>query len=272
MPRKSFYTILTEAVSDITDHGFDSQKRINEWMELLRDSAEAALTSKRTMDKMLRDGLTSIYRRLIDQGQIIQRHPGVNLRTIKDIKPALRAELDRRIMASADLITLNREVAVNKTLARFSGWSTSIPKGGVENSKKTKTKKEIRKALASLPFEERRVLIDQGQKLAASLSEIVANDGGAIAGIWHSRWRQQNYDYREQHKERDGEIYLVRDSWAAKAGLVKGKYYDQVEGVAELPFCRCYMTWLHGLGSLPKSSLTTKGVERLKEAREKATA
>ena len=240
--KKSFYSVLSDALDDVIENGFDSAKRIDDWMDALREAAEATLTSRRTMEKMLRNALASIYRRMIDDGMVLKHHPGVSLFTIKNLTPSLRAELDRRIMASAELIKLNREAAIQKTLQRFSGWSTSIPKGGTQAANKKKTKKEIRKALASLPFEERRVLIDQGQKFAASINDIVARDGGAIAGQWVSHWRQSGYNYREDHKERDGEIYLFRDSWASKAGLVKAGaagYADKITQPAEEPFCRC---------------------------------
>src|SRR5207247_2394734 len=105
---------------------------------------------------------------------------------IDQIKPALHAELERRIMASADLIKLNRKAAIEKTVQRFSGWATSVPPGGTRATDKKKEKDSIKKSLKSLPFEERRVIIDQSHKFVANLNEIVAKDGGAIAGRWHS--------------------------------------------------------------------------------------
>ena len=270
MPRKSFYSVLSEAIEDVSTSGFDTQKRILDWMKALEEAAEATLTSRRTMERMLRDALKAIYKRLVEKGGVLKYHPGVARYTLQKIKPSLRAELDRRIMASAELIKLNRETAIQKTLQRFSGWSTSIPKGGSDAVKKPKAKQEIKKALASLPFEERRVLIDQGHKLIAAISDIVAIDGGAIAAIWHSHWRQAGYDYREPHKERDGQVYLIRDTWASKAGYVKtGKvgYADKITQPGEEVFCRCYWSWLYNLRDLPFSMLTQKGKDKLREVR-----
>jgi len=45
--------------------------------------------------------------------------------------------------------------------------------------------------------------------------------GAAIALIWHSNWRQAGYDYREDHKERDLEIYTLRPNWALERGFMK---------------------------------------------------
>jgi hypothetical protein len=184
------------------------------------------------------------------------------------VKPHLHAELDRRIKAGVNLIKLNREQAIPRAMQRFEGWATSVPPGGVSGEKRAKVKETVKKSLKQLPFEERRVAIDQGNKMISALSEIIASDGGAIAGIWKSKYRQQNYDYREDHKERDGKFYLIRDSWAHRAGLVKrGKvgYYDEVDAVGQLPFCQCHMVWIYDLRSLPDDMLTKEGRRKLVE-------
>lgn len=272
MARSEFYRVVDEAIADLSTHGFDSMDRVAYWEEQLRVAAERAMVSPVRMEQMLREALAAIFHRLVDRGGIVKFHSGVERWKIDKIKPSLRAELDRRIMASANLIRLNRREAINKTLSRFSGWATSIPKGGSDAVDKRKTKQDVRKSLAQLPFVERRVLIDQGHKLSASLNEIVAKDGDAIALRWHSNWRQQGYDFREDHKERDGQIYLMRDNWAQAKGLVKvgpSGYYDKITAVAEEPFCRCYAEFLYNLRSLPKEMLTKKGQDALTEARER---
>jgi hypothetical protein len=272
MPSKAtFYSVLTDAINDLAEHGYDSAERVAQWTEAIREAANAMLVSPRAMDRMLREGLVSIYKRMVDNGEIVKYHPGIPRFTIDRLKHSMRSELDRRLMASADLINLNREASVQRTIQRFQGWATSIPKGGSDAVRKTETKKELRKALASLPFEERRVIIDQGHKLVASISEIIANDGGALAGVWHSNWRQRNYNYREDHKERDGEVYVLRGNWALRAGLMKAGragYYDKITSVGEEVFCRCYMIFLYHLRSLPTDMITERGRQKLKEAQE----
>ncbi len=273
--RTSFYKVVDEAIADLTANGFDSVERVAYWEDRLRVAAEQAMTSPVRMEQMLRESLAAIFHRMVDRGGIVKFHSGVARYTIDKIKPSLRAELDRRILASANLIRLNRREAINKTLSRFSGWATSLPKGGSDTVDKRKTKQDVRKSLAQLPFVERRVLVDQGHKLTASLNDIVAKDGGAIALRWHSNWRQPGYDFREDHKERDGHIYLIRDNWAQAKGLVKvgpAGYYDQITAVGEEVLCRCYAEFLYNLRSLPKAMLTKKGQDALSEAREKIGA
>jgi hypothetical protein len=271
---QTFQEVLAAAIADLVESGYDSAERIERWMRELRLAAERSLISAASLEQQLRDGLAAVYRRMVDQGGALRYNPGVERFTLEKLRPALRSELDRRILASANLIKLNRAQAIDKTLQRFQGWSTSIPKGGVSGESRAEVKANVRKSLASLPFEERRVLIDQGHKLTAAISEIIAADGGAIAANWVSHYTQAGYDFREDHKERDyrqtGQPFLVRDSWAHRAGLVKkGKigYYDEVTAVGQEPFCRCYVTWLYALRDLPPEMLTAKGKAALASVR-----
>lgn len=275
MPRpgdkpRTFRETLDDAIEDITANGFDSIERIERWTRALRLAAERSLISPKALEEQMREGLAAIYRRMVERGGIFKYNPGAERFTLERVRPHLRAELDRRIMASANLIKLNRAQAIESTLRRFEGWSTSIPPGGVSGEKRAKIKTDVRKALSSLPFEERRVLVDQGHKLTSALSETMAKGGGAIAGRWRSNWRQPGYDYREDHRERDGEIYVVRGSWAHAQGLIRrgaGGYTDEITAPGQEVFCRCYFVWLYTLGDLPEDMLTAKGRGMLQTVR-----
>lgn len=267
---ESFYDVLTRAVLDMTEFGYDSVDRVAMWLQRLKEAARRSLVPEATLDATLKATLRAVYRSKIERGGILKQHPGIGRFTLQQVAPRLRAELDRRIVASAGLIKLNRTRAIEDTLQRFSGWATSIPAGGTDAASRRAVKDQIRKPLASLPFRERRVLVDQGHKFAANLSNILATDGGAIALIWHSNWRQLNYDYREDHKERDLKVYMLRDNWAQRAGLVKAGaagYYDQVTAVGEEVFCRCFAQYLYSLRSLPADMLTAKGRIELERVR-----
>ena len=271
----SFQEVLNAAISDIAEYGFDSIERIDGWKRKLEHAANESLMSSISMEQKLRDGLAKVYRQAIDKGGIFKHHPGVERFTIERIKPQLRSELDRRIMASASLIKINRQQAIAKTLQRFEGWSTSIPAGGVSAEKRSEVKANTRKALKQLPFEERRVLIDQSSKLISAINDMVASESGAIAGAWVSHWRRAGYQFRPDHKERDGKVYLIRDSWADKAGLVKpGKngYVDDITAPAQEVYCQCYYRYLYAISALPDDMLTVKGKAKLAEVRQKIQA
>lgn len=276
MPRTFSYTeVVNAAIADMLKHGFDSIERVAFWESKLKSALATYGLSNTKADEMLRRGLTDIYKRYVERNQLAEFHPGVSRFTIENLKPKMRAELDRRIMASTSLIRLNRSRMVEQTLQRFSGWATSIPAGGASKQAKTE-RKRLKKSLTSLKFEERRLLIDQGHKLRSSISEIVAEDGQAIAGYWHSHWREPDYDYREDHKQRDGKAFLLKESWARERGLVKpgkmGFYGDPLTKCGEEPYCRCVMRWVYNLRDLPPDMLTAKGKKELEAARAKLRA
>ena len=170
----SFNDVLTQAINEIADRGYDSPERIAYWQERLKRAAEQTMRPKAVVTAMLREALASIYRRLVEKRGVLKFHQGVSTFTLERVRPQLRAEFDRRIVAAAGLIVLHRERAIQETLQRFAGWSTSIPRGGSKQVDKRETKARIRKSIANEPFEERRLLIDQGHKLTAAVSQTLA--------------------------------------------------------------------------------------------------
>lgn len=272
---KSLYEVITDAVRDLTEHGFDSQRRVDEWMARIEAAAHRTMTRPDRLEALLRDTLKGLYARLVEGGRVARMHPGVSTFTLRQVKPKLRAELERRIMTSADLIKLNREQSIGKTLQRFQGWATSVPAGGSRVTDKREVKYDVGKALKQLPFEERRVIIDQGHKLTASINDVIAKDGGAIAMRWHSHWRELNYNYRKDHKARDEKVYLIRGSWAHEKGFVKpgpAGYLDEITQPAEEPFCRCFGSYIYSVRKLPEDMVTEKGREAMEAARAKVRA
>ena len=257
--RRTVFEVITEAVRDFEIHGYDSQRRLDVWLERIRAAAYDSLMSPERVAEMVNDGLAAIYTKAVERGGLLRLHPGVSRFTLERIKPKLRAELDRRILASANLIKMNRAAAVNTVLQRFAGWSTSIPAGGSEAIDKVTVKTDLRKSIADLPYVERRVAIDQGHKLSSAVSSIVAADGGAIAAVWHSHFRQAGYNYRPDHKQRDGRTYAIRESWAMQRGLMKvGRdgYTDDLTQPGEEVFCRCNYRYVYALRDLPPEMIT----------------
>jgi hypothetical protein len=265
----SFYEVITEAVADIVAHGFDSQKRVDDWIKKIRYAAISSLVPQMEMEEAVKNTMKNLYQRMVVKHGILQYHPGVSKFTIDMVKPKLRNELDRAIAANAGLIKMNREAAVESTLRRFAGWSTSVPAGGTDVTQRQVIKSNIRKSLAQLPFEERRVAIDQGHKFVSSLNRIIAVDQGALGAIWHSHWRQPGYRYRPDHKERDMHFYVVRGNQAIEKGLMKvgpDGYTDQITQPAEECFCRCNYQYVYNLLSIPEYLLTEKGRKVLEKA------
>src|SRR5271168_2501320 len=186
----TFYEVLTQAVSEFSTNGFEGEEQLAEWVRRIREAAERDMVDPRTLEAEMAASFRTIFDNMVDKGGILRYHDGLPAWRLAQLKPRLRPLLDRRVMANADLIKLNRTRAIETTMQRFSGWATSIPAGGSKVVDKVETKTNIRKALSRLPFEERRVLIDQGHKFVSDLNGIIARDGGAIAGEWHSHFRQ----------------------------------------------------------------------------------
>jgi hypothetical protein len=259
----TFRRILKAAVDDFAARGFVSEQQVTYWMALLRNAAEREIGSESKMAEDVRRALGAVFQRAVRGGRVAERVPEVGKYTIAMIEPRLRAELDRRILASLDLIKLRRKETIEKTLRRFSGWTTSIPAGGRGVIDKREVRANIGKDLQTVRWERRRVEIDQGHKLVANIAAVVAEQNGAIAGRWRSNWRQAGYDYREDHKGRDGRIWIVRNSWAVEQGLVSRStpYLDTISQPAQEPFCRCWWEWILSPRRLPKDLLTRKGRE-----------
>lgn len=268
--RESFQRVITEAVNDLLEHGYDSKERVDQWLERIRRAATASLIPEATLIEQLRSTLRRVFSRSTEPARLLRFHRGVSAYTLEQVKPRLRAELDRRILAAADLIRLNREASKQRTLQRFAGWATSIPIGGTEAAKHQEVKQNIKRSIAGLPFEERRVIIDQGLKLSSAINEIVAVDGGAIAGIWRHVKEGGGYQARPEHVARDGKIFVVRDNWALREGFIKlagHQYIDEIERPAELIYCRCWYEMLYALRDLPEEMLTEEGREALVKIR-----
>ena len=263
MKPASFKELLREALQFFSANGYTSEADLQDWLLRLHRALEQELPSDDATRRELASILATIYKREVDRSGVIKRVPGVSRYTLDRISPTLRAELDRRIFAGVDLIKLNRAEAVQKTLKRFSGWTSSVPKGGSPTTDLRAVATEIGKPTAELKFQRRRVAVDQGHKLSAAISHVVAMGNGAIAGIWHDRGEQDHgYDARPEHLARSGTTFLVRDSWGMTEGLMKKAgltYYDEIDQVAQLPFCSCYMTWIVSPRELPPENLTAKG-------------
>lgn len=276
MAEPSYYAVLTAAINAVAVEGYTSQEFIDHWADQLRRAAERSMRSQAEIDAAVRDALASIFRRQVDQAGVLRRVPGVSAYTLQRMRPELHAELGRRIAASLDLIKLNREEAIEKQTRRFKGWATSIPAGGSETVDRVQEKTDIRKSLASMDFNSRRVVVDQSHKLFNAINTTVAVNGGAIGAVWQSHKYQQHYRGRPAHDARDGTFWLLKGSWADETGLVKpikaGQYTETIEQPGEFVFCRCAWIWKMSLRSIPPECLTEKGREALAEAKRKVMA
>lgn len=262
----SLSEVLAEAVRHFSTHGYTEPSELDSWMAHIRAALMDSEAKKKPPTQMAEAALRAVYAKTIRGAA--KYHKGIERYTIENVAPRLRPLLSARIMASADLIKLNREQALETTLRRFAGWASSQPPGGSPEGI-AEARKHIGKRLQQASYEERRMLIDQGHKLIAAVNQTVAEGSGAIAAQWH-HVHQANYDARPEHVARDDRIYLIRDSWAHSEGLVKpGKYgyTDEITQPAYEPYCRCYYTYMYSLSRLPDDMLTEKGRKVMEQTR-----
>lgn len=273
---KTFDEVLVAALKDMEKAGYDSQERVDYWLKMLEEAAHRAMIPPDRLEKQLREYLHSIYQKQVERGAVLQRHKGIGEYAITKVRPQLRQELERRKAAAFNLIKLNKAAEVEAMKRRFSGYATSIPAGGTAVRDKD-AKENIRKSISGLSYRERRVLIDQGHKFQSAISEVVATGGGAIAGVWHSHWKKPGYNYREDHKERDKLIYVVRDNWAIEKGFMRRgsnshPYTDSITKPGEEISCTCFYEWIYNPSELPADMLTDLGKRELERVEKEIRA
>lgn len=256
----SFHELLTQAVNEFAERGYDDQDRVQHWLMILRNAAERDLGPERKIDADVRERMTKLFERATSIRDVQRYVQDVQPWTIQIVKPKLRSELDRRIITAVNLIKINRKVAVENTLRRVEGWSTSIPPGGDDTIDKRQVKTSIGKSLAQHKYEVRRLDTDQSFKLLSNVRDVIATDAGAIACIWYDHGEHDKaYNARKEHMARNGKTYLIRDSWAHKQGLVKpgpAGYFDQITKPGEEVYC------FPGDSKVPLAGLVNKGYRR----------
>lgn len=173
-----------------------------------------------------------------------RRHFVIKPREIPLIDARFRPMLADRIRGAVDLIRLNRDEQIEKELKRFAGWAA-----GANPARKPDPGLGKLKSLSRLPFEARRVSIDQGHKLLAAIDDVIAVENGAIARKWRHIHPHAGYQSRPEHIGRDGIVYSVRGSGVPKAGR---PYVDELpDQPGELPYCRCWFEPVYSEEDLP---------------------
>lgn len=262
MKLTDFYRILAKALEEFRRTGYDSRDRLNYWLGRLRVAAMNVLPSYDHLRRVIQARLGKKFKDATSVTALKRQHPALTQYTIQRMGPKLAPILERRILASVDLIKLHREQSIEKVLQRFSGLVTSIPPGGTRHT--DDDKKAIGKSLRQMTFEERRVVIDQGHKLVANVQQVIAEDNNAIGFVWR-HVHQAGYDARPEHEVRDGQFFAIRGNWAIEAGLMKrgpNPYADEIDMPSTAVFCRCWAVWIYNIRDLPDDCLTEKGRER----------
>lgn len=262
--RISTYRLISEAIDYFINNGFTEAYILDMWSDRIR----SAFISEFSFNHYVNKFLDKKYKQAVDNAGILkyQENPGITSFSLERIKPAFRKELDRRIVASANLVRLAREETIALILRRFEGFVSSIPVDGIPKVGIRAIKQNIYEPLKADSYAQRRVAIDQGHKLIANINDIVAMQYGAIAVRWHSKWMTPGYNYRLIHKHRHDRIYIIKGSYADNEGLLKpvDGYYEDFERPGQWPFCSCTGHFIYFIRQVPDEYLTKKGKDAAK--------
>lgn len=207
----------------------------------------------------------SIFSNFI-RGGFLKYHKDLKKDSALRVKDKLQNEFDKRLTALSAVREFQNSDAIEKMLRSFSGWATSITPETKEQADVHRAIKIIFSSMKQAANDQRDTLRDQGHKLENALSGVVAKEFGALAGVWHSRWREEGYKFRAAHKQLDEKIFLFSNTWATKHGMVKpgvdGWAHDH-DAPGMLPNCKCSFRYIYSLKDLPEDMLTVRGKQAL---------
>jgi hypothetical protein len=201
------------------------------------------------VDKYITPQLTKTYSSQIERGDIFDYHKGVSRLRVSELKPELQDKLRQRIQANKQLITdyyLDTETkAVNNAVANWLN-TTSFNKVLSDDIIRGIVSK-CDEAVSTYDISRR--AIDQSHKLIADFNAVIADDAGAVAGQWHSHKKTATYMARPEHEKLNNKIYVIKNSWAVKQGLLKKGSNDWLEDLKEQPAqlinCTCYFVYFY---------------------------
>jgi len=260
---------IRQALDDVIRKGWTPES-VAVWASNFRKLA-LQLAFNKTPEQVVAPYLRYLYKREIESGKVLQRNKGLGHFTYERIKPEFRRLLEDRIRANIDLITMERPNAVDVATARFSGWLMSFD-GTQEKlppAKELPAFKNILKPITEQKsYEHSRRAIDQGHKMLRAIDSVIAEQGGAVAAIWHAHPKTSTYDARKEHWARDGKVYIYKNSDLVEKGLVKKGDEPWVEDITDPPAflvnCTCFFSneySLNGLYRIAPHLLTKKGLE-----------
>ena len=62
----NFYTLITEAIADFEQHGYDSEDRLNKWLEAINTGARALMPPAGEVQDALSRSLKAIFTREVE--------------------------------------------------------------------------------------------------------------------------------------------------------------------------------------------------------------
>lgn len=232
-------------------------------------------------DKEIYNKLAVQYRDFFQDFQ--ENHKGITKASIKDLKPKMKKELEKRVTLSFNLMKNQENELKQKMASRFLNWVSIDSKevrGNTTSKQSLLNFLDFAKENGIAEDHAKFILKDQTRKMITALDFMVADQNGAIAGVWKNRGDRRvvgnpNGLYptgnlaHGDHWDRENKVYLFKNSWAVQKGFAKSDYYyEDLEdgGVGVAIGCRCRLEMIYDLRDLPTEFLTKKGKELLEDA------
>lgn len=263
--------LIKKALYDTSQNGW-TPSSIAFWANEFRKLSNLTVFNK-SPESVVSPYLNYLFKKEITGSKLIDRNPGIDRYTLERIRPQFRRILEDRIKANINLIALERPASIEVSTARFSGWLMSLD-GKQEKLPKADElpifQNITKPMLEQKSYEHSRRAIDQGHKMLRAIDLTIAEQGGAIAGIWHAHKTTAYFTARPEHWKRDGEIYIFKNSDVAEKGLVKKGHNVWLEDIPDPPAllinCVCYWEFIYSFSDLAKIApdrITQKGRDLL---------
>lgn len=188
---------------------------------------EVAKTSKLWARKAATD-LTAAYRRYQKDGYKKYNKNLVGWR-LKELKEKFRRELKKRLKLNAELIAPYKGDMKKLVEKRFIGAMS----GGKVSVKDLKSMLKLSATLKSQDKKVSNTLKDQKMKMISEFGRLTAEQYGALGFEWSTRDdnlvagnpygeypKVSNPKIHGNHYERDGKVFLFKNSWAVKKGYI----------------------------------------------------
>jgi len=192
-----------------------------------------------TNSALMEEALTTLYKKtaITFAGSVIvdKRGLDINFET-RAMDPIVEANIDSFLQV--ERVILNELSLINKSTIAL------ILEAVIDAEVEGKSIMEVQQAiLDSGTFSPERAL-RIARTVAGTAQSIGQLSGAMAAGATKKVWRDADFEVREEHQQRDGEIVGINDRFSTKFGNSSPRYpLDQQASASDRINCRCSMTF-----------------------------
>ncbi len=228
-------------------------------------------------EKLIKQALKKTYNLFIKEGAH-DISPAILKYKIKDLKPAFRKELEKAMNNALSLVKTQDIAFLNKVKNNLLNYCSNTQLKRTQylffdNVLPTNNNNKYQKMIVR----------DMQKKMVGNMAYITATRNNAIGFIWKNRkdirvvgnpagLYPKGNSKHNNHWNREGKLYLFKDSSFIKNGLIKKN--NKVEWAEDIPDglpsqainCRCTMRIIYRLYEIPnqyKSIITKKGLTKI---------